>query len=82
MVVAFGLGTLLGYGTAGGGAEHYPDQPSAGAPIHVAALYAGSHPVGRVMVYAGNPTWLFMYMDDASWQGTLRCEVVLDQAPR
>ena len=35
--------------------------------------------MGRVMVYAGNPTWLFMYMDDASWQGTLRCEVVLDQ---
>jgi hypothetical protein len=33
------------------------------------------------MVYAGNPTWLFMYMDDASWQGTLRCEVVVDQGP-
>jgi hypothetical protein len=81
VVVAFGLGALLGYGTGGGGGEHYPDQPSSGAPIHVAALYAGGHPVGRVMVYAGNPTWLFMYMDDASWQGTLRCEVVLDQGP-
>ncbi|MGA3218514.1 MAG: hypothetical protein ABSE77_05465 [Acidimicrobiales bacterium] len=77
VVVAFGLGTLLGYGTRGDGTEHYPDQ----GPIHVAALYAGGRPVGRVMVYAGNPTWLFMYMDDASWQGTLRCEVVLDQGP-
>ncbi|MGP8204981.1 MAG: hypothetical protein ACLQVK_02810 [Acidimicrobiales bacterium] len=77
VVVAFGLGALLGYGTRGGGTEHYPDQ----GPIHVAALYAGGRPVGRVMVYAGNPTWLFMYMDDASWQGTLRCEVVLDQGP-
>ena len=27
------------------------------------------------------PPGLFMYMDDASWQGTLRCEVVLDQGP-
>jgi hypothetical protein len=33
------------------------------------------------MVYAGNPTWLFMFMDDPSWQGTLRCEVVMDQGP-
>jgi hypothetical protein len=79
VVVAFGLGALLGYGTGGGSGEHYPVQASGAAPIHVAALYAGGRPVGRVMVYAGNPTWLFMYMDDASWQGTLRCEVVLDQ---
>ncbi len=80
VVVAFGLGALVGYGTSGGGGEHYPDQAT-GAPFHVAALYAGARPVGRVMVYAGNPTWLFMYMDDAAWQGTLRCEVVLDQGP-
>ena len=81
MVVAFGLGALLGYGTSGGSPEHYPGGSAGAAPIHVAALYAGGRPVGRVMVYAGNPTWLFMYMDDASWQGTLRCEVVVDQGP-
>ena len=33
------------------------------------------------MVYAGNPTWLFMNMDDSNWEGTLRCEVVIDQGP-
>lgn len=80
VVVAFGLGTLLGYGTRGG-TDHYADGGAGAAPIHVAALYAGGHSIGQVMVYAGNPTWLFMYMDDASWQGTLRCEVVLDQGP-
>ncbi len=81
VVVAFAAGALLGHGTAGRGAEHYSGSPSAGTPIHVAALYAGGRPVGRVMVYAGNPTWLFMYMEDTSWQGTLRCEIVLDQGP-
>jgi anti-sigma-K factor RskA len=79
VVVAFGLGALLGHGTSGGGPARYPEEGAAAAPIHVAALYSGGRAVGRVMVYAGNPTWLFMYMDDANWQGTLRCEVVLDQ---
>ena len=79
VVVAFGLGALLGHGTSGGGKARSPAAIAAGQPLHVAALYAKGRAVGRVMVYAGNPTWLFMYMDDASWQGTLHCEVVLDQ---
>jgi hypothetical protein len=33
------------------------------------------------LVYEGNPTWLFMYVDDPSWQGALRCEVMVDQGP-
>jgi hypothetical protein len=81
VVVAFGLGALLGYGTSGGSPEHYPDGSTGAPTIHVAALYAGGRAIGRVTVYAGNPTWLFMYMDDPSWQGTLRCEVVVDQGP-
>ncbi len=59
------------------------------APLHsartlestVASLVSDSHEVGHVMVYAGNPTWIFMDMNDPSWQGTLRCEVVVDQGP-
>ena len=81
VVVAFGFGALLGYGTSGGSRARSPAAIAAGQPLHVAALYARGRAVGRVMVYAGNPTWLFMYMDDASWEGTLRCEVVLDQGP-
>jgi len=81
VVVAFGLGALLGYGTSGGSRTRSAGVAAAGQPIHVDALYARGRAVGRVMVYAGNPTWLFMYMDDSSWQGTLRCEVVLDQGP-
>jgi hypothetical protein len=33
------------------------------------------------MVYAGNPTWVFMYMDDPAWSGELRCQVVEYQGP-
>jgi hypothetical protein len=78
-VLAFGLGALLGFGTRVGG----PVRPAvaAQAPIQVASLFSGRHAVGQVFVYAGNPTWLFMDMNDARWHGALRCEVVVDQGP-
>ena len=45
--------------------EDYARPPVAGqAPIQVASLLSGRHAVGEAFVYAGNPTWLFMYMDD------------------
>jgi len=50
-------------------------------PIEVTSFVSDGHSVGRVMVYAGNPTWLFMYVDDPAWQGTLACEIVQDQGP-
>ncbi len=79
LVLAFGLGALLSLGTRGG---DYARPPVAGqAPVQVASLLSGRHAVGEAFVYAGNPTWLFMYMDDANWQGTLRCEVVVDRGP-
>lgn len=77
LVATFGLGALVGYGTTGH--RHVP--PGQQPPIEVASLDSGGRAVGRVLVYAGNPTWLFMYMDDSTWQGTLRCEVVVDQGP-
>jgi hypothetical protein len=80
LVVTFGLGAIIGHGTSSGG-ERYgaPGAPGPKAPIETAALYSGSNMVGRVYVYAGNPTWLFMYMDDPSWLGAIHCEVVVDQ---
>jgi hypothetical protein len=80
VAVAFGLGALVGHGSGGG---DYEKSAIAGAHTTMteAALHTGTRTVGRVMVYAGNPTWLFMFMDDPSWQGTLRCEVVMDQGP-
>jgi len=79
VALAFGLGALVGHNTGGG--DYYSSAPIAHAAVTEAALHTGDHTVGRVMVYAGNPTWLFMFMDDPSWQGTLRCEVVMDQGP-
>lgn len=77
LVVTFGLGAVVGHGTSSGGDKYAAPGPK--APIETAALYSGSHMVGRVLVYAGNPTWLFMYMDDPAWQGAIHCEVVVDQ---
>ena len=79
IVLAFGLGALLGYGTSGGG--HRPAGYGGPPPIEAAAFHAGNSTVGRVYIYAGNPTWLFMYMNDPAWQGMMRCEVVIDQGP-
>jgi hypothetical protein len=77
LVVTFGIGAVVGHGSSGGGERYAAPGPK--APIETAALYSGSHMVGRVFVYAGNPTWLFMYMDDPAWQGAIHCEVVVDQ---
>jgi hypothetical protein len=80
-VLAFGLGALAGHGATGAGLSPRPSGSAAGTPVYVAALYAGGRSVGQVMVYAGNPTWLFMYVDDSGWQGALSCEVVVDHGP-
>jgi hypothetical protein len=79
LVVTFGIGALVGHGTAGGADKYAPSGQQ--SPIEAAAFYSHGRTVGKVMIYAGNPTWLFMYVDDTSWQGALRCEVVVDQGP-
>jgi hypothetical protein len=75
VVLAAGLGGLAGYAvhgsTPGQRAERIDDLESA-------PLANQGRPMGTVLVYAGNPTWLFMYMDDPEGQGTLHCQVVLD----
>jgi hypothetical protein len=82
LAVAFGVGALVGHGTGGG--DEYKGVALAGgphSPITVADLHSSGHTVGRVMVYAGNPTWLFMFMNGSDLQGALRCQVVMDQGP-
>ena len=76
-VAAFlGIGTLVGYGTANHGAS-----VAVPGDLEVGHFQAGTRTVGEVMVYNGNPTWLFMYVDDSAWHGELRCQVVLDHGP-
>lgn len=74
-VVVFVGGLFAGH-VISPGTAYKPDTDLEAAP-----LLAGSHNVGRVMVYAGNPTWVFMYMQDRSWTGPMRCQVVQQQGP-
>lgn len=52
-----------------------------GTYLETAQLESHGHSEGEVLVYAGNPTWLFMYVDDPAWRGELRCQVTLDHGP-
>jgi hypothetical protein len=79
VVAVLGIGALVGYGTTNrGGAGSYQ---AVQAGLEVAHFRSDGRTVGEVMVYAGNPTWLFMYVDNQSWSGELRCQVVLDHGP-
>lgn len=75
LVVAFVGGLLV----SGGG--HSPGPSLAASGVETASLRSAGRPVGEVMVYAGDPTWVFMYMDDPAWTGTLRCQVMEEQGP-
>jgi hypothetical protein len=61
----------------GGGVRGY----QASAPTEVAHFRSGTRTVGQVMVYAGHPTWLYMYVDDLAGRGELTCQVVLADGP-
>ncbi len=82
LAIAFGLGALIGHGSGGGQSNGRAVSIGVHAPVYEAALRSSDNQaVGHVMVYAGNPTWLFMFMYDSKWVGTLRCQVVIDQGP-
>ena len=81
LVLAFGVGALVGNVTHGSGGYSEPTLTGPHSSIALSSLVSGGHDVGRVMVYAGNPTWLFMFMNDQHWQGELRCEVVIQDGP-
>ncbi len=81
LVLAFGVGALVGNVTHGSGGYSEPTLTGPHSSIALSSLVSDGHDVGRVMVYAGNPTWLFMFMNDQHWQGELRCEVVIQDGP-
>jgi hypothetical protein len=70
-VVAFAGGWFAGHTGAG----------STGETLEKTALVSSGRTVGNVLVYASNPTWVFMYMDDPAWTGALRCQLVEEQGP-
>jgi hypothetical protein len=81
LVLVFGLGALVGNVAHGGGGYKEAQLAGPHSSLALASLVSDGHDVGRVMVYAGNPTWLIMFMNDPSWQGELRCEVVIQDGP-
>ena len=78
VLAAVGLGTLAVHqatspGPHGPGGRGY----QASAPTEAAYFRSGTRTVGQVMVYAGHPTWLYMYVDDLTGPGELTCRAVL-----
>jgi hypothetical protein len=71
--LAFGSGWL----TAPSSAGRRP-APSAVAPegLTSARLMSSGHETGRVMLYEGSPSWIFMTVQDAPSSGWVSCEVV------
>lgn len=76
LVAGFGAGVAVG-GSSFVSSNNHPMRP----PLEVAELTSDGTPVGKVMIYASNPTWLFLYVEGQSWKGELLCEVVLDHGP-
>jgi hypothetical protein len=77
LVLAFGMGALVGHSSAPGRSQ----SDAIGGPIQLSSMTSGGRDVGNVLVYEGNPTWLFMYMYHFNYHGTLRCEVTVDNGP-
>lgn len=73
---------LVGAGTLAGSALSSPGHPAASQDaLEQVALVSHGKTVGGVMVYAGEPTWLFMYVDAPGLSGDLQCEVKVYDGP-
>ena len=64
------------------GGQHQTVVPSAfgtapGGQIETESLVAGGRTLGKVVVYSGRTSWLFMSLDDGSWSGEANCQVRL-----
>jgi hypothetical protein len=80
-VLVFGLGAVAGYSGRSGGPGRGSGYQAIGTAVQVDQLRTGGRSVGKVLVDAGNPTWVFMYMDEPRWSGALYCRVVVDHGP-
>jgi hypothetical protein len=79
VLLAVAAGLVFAVGAVTGAVAHGrpgpPDRPD--RALETVALTAGGRQVGDVMVYAAEPTWIFMYMHGVPWTGALRCEVTV-----
>jgi len=71
-----------GAGWLAWGGQHQTVVPSAfgtapGGQIETESLVTGGRTLGKVVVYSGRTSWLFMSLDDGSWSGKANCEVRL-----
>jgi hypothetical protein len=73
--VAFGAGVAVDRATGGAALSSY----SAAGALETASLMSQGRQVGQVLVFAGNPTWIWVDVEGVRWQGALRCEVTLDE---
>lgn len=82
--IVFAAGALTGVALKGGRPASSLSLGGVGrrSDLQVEALDAHGRRVGNVMVYAGNPTWLFMYVNGTTWTGPLYCEVTVQQGRR
>ena len=83
------LASLLMVGAVGAGAgwlawggQHQTVVPAAfgtapGGQIETESLVAEGRMLGKVVVYSGRTSWLFMSLDDGSWSGKANCQVRL-----
>jgi hypothetical protein len=71
VLLGFGLGSLV---TAGGGGNQ---NQSATAGFTAANLTSHGSVLGKVIVSAGSPAWVFMTLSGAPLSGKVKCEVTL-----
>jgi len=67
----FGLGSVV---AAGGGDSH---NESATAGLTAANLTSHGSVLGKVIISAGSPPWMFMTISGGTLSGTVKCEVTL-----
>jgi len=78
LVVAVGVGT--GWLAREGPHQSVVRSAFGTAPsgqIETASLVEGGRTLGKVVVYSGRTSWLFMSLDDGSWSGKATCQVRL-----
>jgi len=71
VVVGLGVGSLIGTG------HRNPPTPAVSSTLTSAALIVHGSRVGEAIVSAGNPSWMYMSIDRATWSGAVTCQVVL-----
>ena len=70
VVLGLGVGVLVSSPTS-------TNPGPASSRLAEANLSSSGHVVGKVILSAGEPSWMLMTIDSGSWSGPVTCEVVL-----